>query len=83
MKTRLQRETTNVAAPESSTLFDELDLVRWVFLQLVGKRYPINAVQTLKTEKETRRKIFPSERTNFGSIRPSRSDSILYPVRSP
>ena len=51
MKTRLQRETTNVAAPESSTLFDELDLVRWVFLQLVGKRYPSNTVRTLKRKK--------------------------------
>ena len=82
MKTRLQRET-NVAAPESNTLFDELDLACWVFLQLVGKQYPIKAFQTLKTEKETTRKLFPSERTSSGSIRPSRSDSILYPVRSP
>ena len=62
MKTCLQRETTNGAAPESNTLFDELDLARWVFLQLVGKQYPIKAFQNTKNRKRNKKKTIPRQR---------------------
>ena len=46
------------------TDFYEADLARCVILQLAGKRYSLKAIRTLK---EKRRKLFPSDRTCLGA----------------
>ena len=48
----LQKERiSSSCAREQRTLFKELNLVRCVLLQLVGKRHPLRAVRTLKKKK--------------------------------
>ena len=72
MKARLLREGTGSNyTREQRALFGELDPVPVCFLQLVGKRYPLKAVHTLKKRKKKksgrRRKLFPSDRTYLGA----------------
>ena len=40
------------------------------FLQLVGKRYPLKAVRTLKEKKWEKKKVIPFRQNLLGSIRP-------------
>ena len=47
----LSFKTRSRCSREQRALFGELDLVRCVLLQLVGKRYPLKAVRTLKKNK--------------------------------
>ena len=73
VKQHFYHQLQRICAGEWRALSDELDIVRYVLLQLAGERYPLKAVRTLD-------KTNVSLRENpCGSLRPfSGSDSILY-----
>ena len=59
----------------SSSSFDELDLIRCVPLQLVGKRHHLEAVRILKKKKKKERK---SEKKKTISFREDLPDLLLF-----